>query len=107
MHLSCVNDRIENDWLKFRESEVINDDWHELPRDEIHEVPLAVRDEAVGLLAPGPARRLSPEEITRFAPNSRSSTGGTSVVLLRAVRTPLDGGHFGGLPRGGPVAVGN
>lgn len=101
--LSCSPQREGQEWIRKRPPEAFYVKWEELPPEHAREVPPERREEAVALLQAESGRLLSQDEIHRFVP--RASGLGRRWYLLRAVRSPENGGTFHVLTRGRQVAV--
>jgi hypothetical protein len=102
--LSCMNDRIENDWLKVRPPGIANAVWQTLPSDRVREIRPEVREEALRLLAGEPVLRLNADEAHRFGWHSAPIPGQT-VFLIRAVTPASRTGQYEVLTNDRTVAV--
>ena len=101
---SCSLQREGHEWIRQRPHEAFNLKWEALPAERVREVPPELRQDAIALLNTEIWRLLSEEEFRRFVPGGVANLGGR-WYLLRAVRSPENGGTFHVLTHGRDVAV--
>lgn len=102
--VGCSQDKVRNEWLRFRPPESRDRSWDVVPPDRVRELAAGVRSEAVRILEGEAARPLDASERERFLGRSADSRTG-SWYLIRAVKASAGTGRFGVHTSGSSVTV--